>query len=108
MLAEADYKRTDNIRDKLSDAVIGCAIEVHRALGPGLLESAYADCLAHEMKLQGLPFQREIPIPLKYKTILIPTAYRLDFLVSNTLVLEIKAVEQLHDTHEAVAHETDA
>lgn len=101
MLTEADYKQTDNVRDHLSDVVIGCAIEVHRALGPGLLESAYCDCLAHEMELKGILFEREVPLSLKYKSISIPSAYRLDFLVSHSLVLEIKAVEELHDIHEA-------
>jgi GxxExxY protein len=101
MLSAADYPQTEKVRDALSDAVIGCAIEVHRSLGPGLLESAYCDCLAHELSLAKLAFQREVALPLKYKGITLATSYRLDFLIEDQLVLEIKAVDRLEDIHEA-------
>lgn len=101
MIAAADFRQTDKIRDKLSDVVIGCAIEVHRCLGPGLLESAYCDCLAHELGLAKVAFQRELPLPLCYKGITLATAYRLDFLIENQLVLEIKALERIEGIHEA-------
>jgi GxxExxY protein len=101
MLSAADYPQTEKIRDALSDAVLGCAIEVHRCLGPGLLESAYCDCLAHELSLSHLHFRREVPLPITYKGVTVGTAYRLDFLIDEQLILEIKAVERIEDVHEA-------
>ena len=101
MLSAADYPQTEIVRDTLSDRVIGCAIEVHRCLGPGLLESAYCDCLAHELSLAKLQFRREVPLPISYKGINLASAYRLDFLVDQQLILEIKAVERIEDIHEA-------
>jgi GxxExxY protein len=84
-----------------SEQVIGACIEVHRALGPGLLESAYEQCLAHELSLRGLPFERQRPVPVVYKGIDLELGYRLDFVVGGVLVLEIKAVERLAPVHEA-------
>lgn len=101
MLNAADYPQTEKVRDALSDAAIGCAIEVHRSLGPGLLESAYCDCLAHELSLAKIQFRREVPLPIDYKGVTLATAYRLDFLVDEQLILEIKAVERIEDIHEA-------
>jgi GxxExxY protein len=77
------------------------AIEVHRHLGPGLLESAYEDCLCHELSLAGIAFQRQVPLPVRYKGLDIGTAYRLDILVAQTLIVEIKSVERLMPVHEA-------
>ncbi len=88
-------------RDPLTDAVIGAAIEVHKALGPGLLESAYAECLAFELKLRGLSVTREVPLPLIYKDVRLECGYVLDIVVNNELVLELKAVEKLAPVHEA-------
>jgi GxxExxY protein len=88
-------------RDALSEAVIGHALTVHRALGPGLFESAYADCLAHEFELAGVSFAREVPVPLTYKGLKIANAYRLDFLVEDRLVLEIKSVDRFEPVHQA-------
>jgi GxxExxY protein len=85
----------------LTDQVIGACIEVHRALGPGLLESAYEKCLAHELTLRRLTFERQRPVPITYKSITLEYGYRLDFLVERVLILEIKAVEQLLPVHEA-------
>ncbi len=84
-----------------SEQVIGACIEVHRVLGPGLLESAYEECLAHELGLRGLRFDRQRPLPVKYKGIAVDFAYRLDFVIEEELVLEIKAVERLLAVHEA-------
>jgi GxxExxY protein len=87
--------------DKLTERVIGCAIEVHRSLGPGLLESTYEQCLAHELSLQAIPFKLQVPIPIQYKNIKLECGYRLDVLVDSCLVLELKSVEKLLMLHEA-------
>ena len=86
---------------ELTDRIIGAAIEVHRALGPGLLESAYQVCLAHEFNLKGIPYERELPLPVCYKGIQLDNGYRLDFLVAHRVVTELKAVEALQPIHEA-------
>lgn len=87
--------------DPLSKRVIGCCIEVHRLLGPGLLESAYATCLAHELHLQNIAYKKEWPLPLVYKEIKLDCGYRLDFLVEDELVIELKSVETLLPIHDA-------
>jgi GxxExxY protein len=87
--------------DPISKVVIGAAIEVHRHLGPGLLESAYQSCLAHELNSQGVRFLREVTLPVTYKGTLLDCGYRMDFVVEDLLVLEIKAVESLSKIHEA-------
>ena len=87
--------------DDWSPVVIGACIEVHRALGPGLLESAYEECVAHELSLRGLRFERQSPVPLEYKGIKLESGYRLDFLIEDTLVLELKCVDRLLPVHEA-------
>jgi GxxExxY protein len=87
--------------DELSNRVIGCAIEVHRALGPGLLESTYEQCLAHELKLSGIAFRLQWPLPVEYKEVRLDCGYRVDVLVEEALILELKCVEQIKDIHEA-------
>ena len=87
--------------DELSNRVIGCAIEVHRELGPGLLESTYEQCFAHELKLGGIKFQLQHPQPVQYKGIRIDCGYRLDVLVENDLIIELKSVEKIKRIHEA-------
>ena len=87
--------------DKLSRSVIGCAIEVHRTLGPGLLESTYRQCLAYELSEAQIPFQMELPLPVRYKNILLDCGYRIDLLVSADLIVEIKSVETLLPIHQA-------
>lgn len=87
--------------DDLSNRVIGCALEVHRVLGPGLLESTYEQCLARELGLTGLGFQLQVPLPVEYKGVKLDCGYRIDVLVEKELVLEIKSVEQLLPVHEA-------
>ncbi len=86
---------------KLSHSVIGCAIEVHRNLGPGLLESTYEQCLAHELKLQGIPFLLQHSLPVGYKGLRLDCGYRVDILVNNQIILELKSVERLLGIHEA-------
>jgi GxxExxY protein len=81
--------------DELSRKVIGCAIEVHRNLGPGLLESTYRQCLACELSHTGIPFQMEVPLPVRYREILLDCGYRIDLLVSGGLIVEIKCAETL-------------
>ena len=85
----------------LTAKIIGAAIEVHKALGPGLLESAYESCLAYELSLLKIGFERQVPLPVRYKSLPLDCGYRLDFLVENLVVLELKAVERLEAIHEA-------
>jgi len=87
--------------NQVTEAIIGSAIEVPRALGPGLLESAYEECLCREMDLRGIPFERQRPLPVEYKGLRWDCGYRLDLLVSDRVVVEIKAVESLLPVHEA-------
>jgi GxxExxY protein len=87
--------------NELTYEVIGAAIEVHRALGAGLLESSYRECLCRELALRGIAFQREYRLPLQYKGIRLECGYRIDILVSGLIVVEIKAVEALAPIHEA-------
>ena len=87
--------------DELSRSVIGCAIEVHRELGPGLLESTYRQCLAYELSHAGISFQMEVPVPVRYKQTLLDCGYRLDLLVSGDLIVEVKCVETLMPIHQA-------
>ena len=86
---------------ELAGRVIGCAIEVHRVLGPGLLESTYEQCLAHELKLNGISFVLQHPLPVDYKGLRLDCGYRVDVLVENEIILELKSVELLLGIHEA-------
>ena len=88
-------------RDGLSERVIGLAIEVHRALGPGLFESAYEECLCFELKTAGLDFARQVPLPITYKAVKLDCGYRMDFVVDKRLVIELKTVERLLPIHDA-------
>ena len=85
----------------LTERVIGAAIEVHRHLGSGLLESAYEECLCRELSLKGLPFERQLELPIEYKGVRLECGYRLDIVVERLLVLELKSVEALLPVHEA-------
>ena len=87
--------------DSLTERVIGAAIEVHRALGPGLLESAYQECLCHELHLLGLSFEREVPLPVVYKGVRLDCGYRLDLVVEGRVIVELKTAERLLPIHEA-------
>ncbi len=85
----------------LSETVIGCAIEVHRTLGPGLLENTYEKCLAYELSAKDIHFIVQAPIPIQYKNINLECGYRLDFLIDECLILELKSVEKILKVHEA-------
>jgi GxxExxY protein len=87
--------------NRLSNVVLGAAIEVHRHLGPGLLESSYETCLCHELTLLQVPFERQLPLPISYKGISVDAAYKIDILVEGLVILEIKSVEKLHPIHQA-------
>jgi GxxExxY protein len=87
--------------DLLSKRVIGCALEVHRALGPGLLESAYEQCLSFELSAANISFQLQHPLPLEYKGIKLDCGYRADLLIENQLLVELKSVEKMLPIHEA-------
>ena len=87
--------------DELTKRVIGAAIEVHRALGPGLLESAYEECLCYELTQLNLVFERQVPLPIVYKTVKLDLGYRLDVVVDRRLILELKTVERIAPIHEA-------
>ena len=96
---DRDEARTDF--GDCSSVVIGACIEVHRHLGPGLLESAYEECVAHELSLRGLRFEQQSLVPLAYKGVQLECAYRLDLVVEGTLIVEIKCVDRLLPIHEA-------
>lgn len=87
--------------NKLATRVLDCAFTVHRNLGPGLLESAYQLAMEAELFEKSIPFKSQVEVPLEYKGRLISTAYRLDLLVDNHLIVELKAVDALHDVHMA-------
>ncbi|MBE0637960.1 MAG: GxxExxY protein [Bacteroidales bacterium] len=87
--------------NELSNKIIGCAIEVHKQLGPGLLESAYQECLFYEIKQAGLKVQKEKPMPIVYKEVKLDHGYRIDLLVEEKVVVEIKTVEAFSDVHTA-------
>ena len=87
--------------NRVTGTVIGAAIEVHRALGPGLLESAYEECLCRELSLRKIPFERQRSLPVKYKGVSLDCGYRLDLLIADQVVVEVKAVEKLLPIHEA-------
>ncbi|NDP20852.1 MAG: GxxExxY protein [Paludibacter sp.] len=87
--------------NELSERIIGCAIQVHKSLGPGLLESAYLECLWFELKEIGLKVEKQKPLPLIYKDVKLDVGYRLDLLVENKVIIELKSVEALNDIHVA-------
>lgn len=87
--------------NKITEAIIGAAIEVHRNLGPGLLESAYRECLRYELLQRGYDVLQEVPLPLIYKGVKLDCGYRLDLLVNDAVIVEVKSVESLASIHEA-------
>lgn len=93
--------RSKLLFEELTESIIGAAIEVHVALGPGLLESAYEECLCHELHLRGIPFERQVPLPVEYKGVKLDCGYRLDLLVKSAIILEIKCIEHVLPVHEA-------
>lgn len=93
--------RSKLLHEKQTERVIGAAIEVHRALGPGLLQSVYEECLCYELHLQGIGFERQIPLPVEYKGVKLDCGYRLDLIVENVVIIEIKCLEHVLPVHEA-------
>ena len=89
------------VLEDLTEQIIGAAIEVHKQLGPGLLESAYEQCLCHELHLRGIQFQRQVPLPVAYKGLKLDCGYHLDLVVEDAVILELKAVEKILPVHEA-------
>ncbi len=87
--------------DKLSNEILGAAIEVHSHLGPGLLESAYEECLCREFSIRGLTFERQKPLAVSYKGVKLDCGYRLDIVVGGLVILELKAVDEIEPIHEA-------
>jgi len=87
--------------NELTKEIIGASIEVHRNLGPGLLENSYEECLCHELKLRNIDFDRQYTRPLTYKGIELPTSYRLDLLVDKRVVVELKSIDRILPVHEA-------
>jgi len=95
------HRESENGKDPRTASIIGAAIEVHRALGPGLLESAYEECLCHELHLQGLTFERQVDLPVSYKGVRLACGYKIDLIVEQEVVLELKTVEAILPVHEA-------
>lgn len=85
--------------NEISEAFIECAMQVHRKLGPGLLESVYEECTAYEMTKTGLYFERQKSLPVVYETIKLDAGYRVDFIIERKVIVELKAVESLNDVH---------
>jgi len=93
--------RSKLVHEDLTEKIIGAAIEVHRVLGPGLLESAYEECLCCEFNFSGLAFRRQVPLPVEYKGLKLDCGYRLDLVVQDEVILELKCVEHLQPVHDA-------
>jgi GxxExxY protein len=89
------------ILNQLSEKIIGAAIEVHRALGPGLLESAYEACLCHELEIRRIPFERQMDLPVHYKGVALDCGYRIDVLVDGSILLELKSCKDIEPIHRA-------
>jgi GxxExxY protein len=89
------------VENRITEAIIGAAIEVHRSLGPGLLESAYEECLCYELSQIPLPFRRQVSVPIHYKGVQLDCGYRIDLLVEESVVIEIKSVDELAPVHSA-------
>ena len=89
------------VQEQLTEAVIGAAIEVHRVLGPGLLESAYEQCLCYELSARGMSFARQVELPVVYKDVRLDCGYRMDLVVEDRVIVEIKTVDRLAPVHEA-------
>ena len=93
--------RSKLLQEDLTEKIIGAVIEVHRALGPGLLESAYEECMCRELDLRNLAFRRQVSLPVEYKGVKLDCGYRLDLIVQDAVILELKCVEHVLPVHEA-------
>ncbi len=89
------------LEEELTGQILGAAIEVHKVLGPGLLESAYEECLCHELEMRQIAFRRQVELPVEYKGLMLSCGYRLDLLVEDLVIVELKAVERLLPIHDA-------
>jgi GxxExxY protein len=94
-------KHEEDTRDPRTSPILGAALEVHRYLGPGLMESAYEECLCHEFHLRELRFQRQVDLPVEYKGLKLNCGYKIDLIVQDEVILELKAVEKLLPIHQA-------
>ena len=101
MLAAVAAAAEERYRDPRTSPIIGAAIEVHRHLGPGLLESTYEECLCRELHLMGLAFRRQVPLPVIYKGLPLDCGYQIDLIVRDEVVVELKAVERILPVHQA-------
>jgi GxxExxY protein len=95
------HRENEEGKDPRTGPIIGAAIEIHRHLGPRLLESAYEECLCHELHLRGLEFKRQVELPVLYKGLELDCGYKIDLVVQETVILELKVVEKLHPVHQA-------
>ena len=95
------HRENEEQKDPRTSPIIGAAIEVHRVLGPGLLESAYEECLCHELYLRGLSFERQVALPVSFKGLQLDCGYKIDLVVEREIVVELKAVEKILPVHEA-------
>jgi len=89
------------LEEELTGKILGAAIEVHKVLGPGLLESVYESCLCYELRLRGISFERQVELPIVYKGVALPCSFRIDIIVENAVLIELKAIERLLAIHEA-------
>ena len=101
IILTAEVAETVKNSNELTEAIIGAAREVHRALGPGLLESTYEMCLCQELSIRGIPFARQVPIPVEYKGVKLDCGYRADIVVDKAILVEIKAIDSLLSIHDA-------
>ena len=94
-------RSTEDFYPALSHSIIGCGMQVHTELGPGLLEAVYEECLCHELSLAGLAFRRQVEVPVRYRNVTLATHLRLDIVVENVAIVEVKSVDAVHAIHEA-------
>ena len=95
------HRESENLKDPRTAPIIAAAIEVHRALGPGLLESAYEECLCHEFHVRGMTFERQVDLPVLYKGLRLDCGYKMDLVLNQEVVLELKCVEKILPIHQA-------
>jgi GxxExxY protein len=95
------HRENEDSKDPRTSLIIGAAIEVHRVLGPGLLESAYEECLCHELHLRGIGFRRQVELPIEYKGVNLDCGYRVDLIVEEEVILELKCLEKVLPIHQA-------
>lgn len=97
----AAHSPARDVKNDLTERIIGACIEIHRRLGPGLLESAYEECLCYELSLAGINFERQKPLPVSYKDVKLDCGYRMDIVVAGQVIVELKTVDEISPLHEA-------